>query len=101
MAWRVHLTNQAIQQLHILPGKSPILAAWTRLNRVHYYEFLTGTSLGEKQIPNAPDQPHRSHAWQEFAGSLTGPDTNMYLPMVRTNQGDIYLTDDGQMRIYG
>jgi hypothetical protein len=100
MAWRVHLTNQAIQQLHILPGKSPILAIWTRFDRVHYYELLTGTFLDEKHLPQAPNEGYRSTIWQEFTGSLTGPDTNMYLPMVRTSQGDIYLTDDGKMRLY-
>lgn len=100
MAWRVHLTNQAIQQLHILPSRSPILAAWTRPERVHYYEMLTGTPLGEQRLPLPPDRERNRPAWQQYVMSLTGPDANMFLPLVRAGETDVYLTDDGKMRLY-
>jgi len=100
MSWRIHLTNQAIQSLHILPGRSPVLVIWTRNNRVHFYDLDTGVLLSERIIPTAPKQPRHSDAWQEFAATLTGPDQVYYLPFVRANGTDIFATDDGKLRLY-
>lgn len=100
MTWRIHLTNQAIQRLHILAGRSVILAVWTRQNRVHHYDMENGTLLAEHAIPPVPNKPRSSDAWQEFAGQLTGPDIAYYLPFVRTRNTDIHVTDDGKLRLY-
>jgi hypothetical protein len=100
MTWRIHLTNQALQQLHILAGRSPVLAVWTKRNRVHHYEMESGTLLADHIIPPAPNKPRNSDAWQEFAGKLTGPDISYYLPLVRSRSTDIYATDDGKLRLY-
>ena len=100
MTWRIHLTNQAIQHLHILAGANPVLAVWTKSNRVHHYDLGSGTLLADYLIPPAPNKPRSSDAWQEFAGALTGPDISYYLPFVRTRSTNIYATDDGKMRLY-
>lgn len=100
MAWRVHLTNQAIRQLHILPSKPATLAAWTHRNRVQFYNMENGTLLEERTIPDAPTAPRQSHTWQEYAGALTGANTSFYLPYVRTRQMELYSTDDGKLRLY-
>ena len=101
MAWRIHLTNQAIQNLHILPGKPPTLAVWTRQDRVHHYDLKTGSILAEQTLAPAPhQQPRNSDAWQEYAGQLTGPDTSFFLPHLRVNGFEMLISDDGKLRLY-
>jgi len=100
MAWRIHLTNQAIRHLDILPGKQPALIVWTRRDRLHYYDLESGALLGEHTLPPAPDAPRQSDSWQEYVGGLTGYNERTYLPYVETPEGSIYATDDGKMRLY-
>lgn len=100
MAWRVHLTNQAIQSLFILPGRQPVLGAWTRRDQVMFYDVASGAPLGEKNLPTPPDGPRGSDEWQEFVGVLTGPTNRFYLPVVRLGTTTLYSTDDGKMRLY-
>ena len=100
MAWRVHLTNQAIQSLQILPGKPPSLAVWTRRDRVSFYDIESGALLLERTIPRPPDAEHLSDRWQEFVGALTGPNEKAYLPHIRFGQTNVYATDDGKLRVY-
>lgn len=100
MTWRIHLSNQAIQTLQILPSKPPLLAVWLRPERVQYYDFNKGRLLAEKSIGTPPNAPRSSEAWQDYVGSLTGADTSFYLPSVRLNGLDLYATDDGKLRVY-
>jgi hypothetical protein len=100
MAWRVHLTNQAIRQLHILPSKPAMLAAWTQRNRVQFYNLENGTLLEERTIPDAPTAPRQSQPWQDYIASLTQSQASYFLPYIRTRQTDIYTTDDGKLRLY-
>lgn len=100
MAWRVHLTNQAIQNLHVLPGKPPALVAWTRRNRVSFYHLETGVLLGERSIAAPPAQPRSSDTWQEFAATLTGPDPAFFLPVVQLAGLTVHASDDGKLRLY-
>lgn len=100
MAWRIHLTNQAIQFLHVLPGRPAVLAVWTRYDRVNFYNLDNGVLLSEYNIPHAPDAERRSERWQQFVGQLTGPERNQYLPYVQTAQGIVHATDDGKLRLY-
>lgn len=100
MSWRVHLANQAIQRLHFLGGKSPILAVWTRPNFVHFYDIESGALLKETTYPAVPNMPFSSDAWQEYVGSLQGYDVGTYVPMVRARATDVYITDDGKFRLY-
>ncbi|MCB9449840.1 MAG: hypothetical protein H6672_00280 [Anaerolineaceae bacterium] len=98
MAWRVHLTNQAIPALDILPGKSPLLAVWTQRDRVSYFNLETGTPAGDQtfQLGSADSRQHPR--WAEFVAGLVAPN-HAYLPVVRTPLGEIYLTGDGRMRV--
>lgn len=96
MAWRVHLTNTAIQNLDILPGKTPLLAAWTQRDRATYFELESGVEVGEHQHKAVSRQ---SDKWSEFIASLIAPN-GAYLPLVRTAAMTIYTTDDGRMRLY-
>lgn len=99
MGWRVHLTNQAIPQLDILPGSDPFLAVWTRRNRVAFYHLETGTAHGENHFDPPVSAERTGEAWQAFVGSLCAP-TGVYLPVVRFNGTTLYSTDDGRMRLY-
>lgn len=96
MAWRVHLTNQAIQRLDILPGKPALLAAWTQRDRATYFDLETGVEMGEHQHKAVSRQ---SDKWPEFAASLVAP-SGAHLPIVRTAQATIYTTEDGRMRLF-
>jgi hypothetical protein len=96
MAWRVHLTNQAIQNLHILPGKQTLLAAWTQRDRATYFDLETGIELGEHQHKAVSRQ---SDKWAEFIATLVAPN-GAYLPLVRTAQATLFTTNDGKLRLY-
>ena len=96
MAWRVHLTNQAIQRLDILPGKPILLAAWTQRDRATYFDLETGIEMGE-HLHKAVS--HQSDKWPEFIASLVAPN-GAQLPIVRTAQATLYTTEDGRMRLF-
>ena len=96
MPWRVHLTNQAIQSLHILPGKQTLLAAWTQRDRATYFDLETGIEIGEHQHKAVSRQ---SDKWAEFIASLVAPN-GAYLPFVRTAQAALFTTNDGKLRLY-
>jgi hypothetical protein len=96
MAWRVHLTNQAIQRLDILPGKPVLLAAWTQRDRATYFDLENGVELGEHQHKAVSRQ---SDKWPEFAATLMAPN-GAHLPVVRTAQATIFTTEDGRMRLF-
>lgn len=100
MGWRVHLANQAIQRLHFLGGKSPVLAVWTRADMAHFYDVQSGALLQETHYPPVPTLPFSSDAWQEYVGALVGYDPRTYVPMVRARATDVYITDDGKFRLY-
>jgi hypothetical protein len=96
MAWRVHLTNQAIQRLDILPGKPTLLAAWTQRDRATYFDLESGIEMGEHLHKAVSRQ---SDKWPEFAASLVAPN-GAQLPVIRTAQATIYTTEDGRMRLF-
>src|SRR5262249_13532584 len=96
MSWRVHLTNQAIQSLHILPGKQSLLAAWTQRDRATYFDLETGIELGEHQHKAVS---RHADKWAEFIATLIAPN-GAYLPFVRTAQASLYTTNDGKLRLY-
>lgn len=100
MAFRIHLTNQAIQQLHILPGKQAQLVVWTRRDKAHFYDLETGTLLNELSLGIAPDEARNSEVWLTFLGHTKGEQSKYYLPEVRTQSLDILSTDDGALRVY-
>lgn len=105
MGWRIHLTNQAIQYLHILTGRQPVLVVWTRPDRPHFYDLETGTTLIEKKLPTPTHlayhaQTRQSEAWYAYLAELNGLDEGVYLPYVRLGQLDIHTTDDGKLRVY-
>ena len=100
MAFRIHLTNQAIQQLHILPGKQAQLVVWTRRDKAQFYDLATGTLINELSLGVAPDDTRDSEAWRRFLSRTKGLDSAYYLPVVRTQQVDILSTDDGGLRVY-
>ena len=99
MSWRLHLTNQAIQALEILDGDTLILAAWSRRDRVAYYDLSTGTPLGEVSFEVPTVENRQDEKWHVFLASLTAPN-GATLPLIRTPTLDIYTTDDGRMRLY-
>jgi hypothetical protein len=86
MSWRVHLANQAIRTLYVLPAKSPILAVWTRPARVELFDLTTGASLGEHQFDQPPDAPSNDEV-------PLVRDT-LVVPFVR----DTWYSEDGRTR---
>ena len=100
MAWRIHLANQAIQNLHILPTKPPILAAWISKRRLHYYDLSRGLLLSEQILPSPPNVARKEDDWQNYIAQLISPEKNVYLPYVRMRNTEMYSTDDGKLRLY-
>lgn len=98
MAWRLHLSNQTISQVHILPGKPALMVAWHGSN-ISYFDLETGVTVGQRSLKDAPAVDRSDDRWQEFIATLTAPN-KAYLPALRANRTDIYLSDDGRMRLY-
>lgn len=99
MSWRLHLTNQAIQSIDILEGSPVLLAAWSRRDRVAYYDLESGTASGEKSLPVIAITDRQSPQWQSYLAELTAPN-GAFFPVVRTARMTIYQTDDGRMHVY-
>lgn len=97
--WRLHLTNQAIQRLDLLDGQPPLLAAWSRRDRVAYYDLETGAPFGETTLSAAPAQTRQDPIWQVFLSALKAPN-EAALPLVRTPLADVFTTEDGRIHLY-
>ena len=100
MNWRIHLTNQAIRELHSLSGKPNLLAVWIQGNRVEFYDMETGALHGQRQIGLPPDEDYLSDAWQLYLSSLVDIKERAYLPIVSTARATIYTSDDGKLHLF-
>jgi hypothetical protein len=100
MSWRVHLANQAIQSLHVIPTKTPLLVVWTRPTLAHVYELETGVMMGDVRAPVPPSVPFADDGWQDYLKGLSALQTGMSLPYVRAKNTDVLLTDNGRQRLY-
>lgn len=96
MAWRLHLTNQAIQRLDILNKR---LAVWTKRDRITYYDLKNGVLLEEQTIEPARSEDRTSDIWQTFISELKTPDGH-YLPTLTLNRFILHLSEDGGLRLY-
>lgn len=99
MSWRLHLSNQAIRQLHILPGKTQLLATWTQRNRVFYFDLESGIPMGERIVDAVSVLDRKDARWQEFVSSLVAPNKAV-LPLVPTHFGYLHLSGDGRLHLY-
>jgi len=99
MTWRLHLSNQAIHHINILPGKPALLAAWTHRTRVFYYDLESGAQMGERALKDGKFENRQDEKWREFIASLTAPN-KAFLPIVRTPQAEIFTSEDGRTRLY-
>lgn len=101
MNWRLHLTNQAIRDLQILPSKPPLLAVWTRADCVEFYDLETGLRHGCRQIDAPPeDSDYSSVVWQLFLEDLVDLKRRARLPLVSAGQTTIYATADGRLHLF-
>lgn len=100
MSWRVHLANQAIQSLHVIPATSPLLVVWTRPTLAHLYDLETGVVMGDVRTPTPPSVPFADAGWQDYLRGLSALQTGMSLPYVRAKTTDVLLTDNGKQRLY-
>ncbi len=92
-AWRLHLSNQSIQRVDILPADRPVLAVWTRRDRVAYYLMSTGTPLGDVTITLPPLDVRSGDGWRAFLDSLRGP-SGVGLRQVQLNGAVLHLSAD-------
>ncbi len=99
MGWRLHLSNQAIHRLHILPGKTPLLAAWLQRGRVYYLDLETGIQMGEHTLKEAEVPSPLDAGWQEYLAGLVAPNKAI-LPHLPTRFGELYLSGDGRIQLY-
>lgn len=106
--WWLHHSSSTIQQLDILPGSPPLLAVWSRPDRVDYYGLETGTPglNGESQdgqrfkTLDFPQESERAGlAWQNFLETLHAPNETA-LPVVITPDVTIYTPRDAKLRVY-
>jgi hypothetical protein len=100
MTWRIHLTNQAIQSIHFLHGNPSLVSAWSRWDRVGHYLLESGVLVGE-QVVRMPEgfEGLNGPVWQNFISTLKAPN-DVFFPVVQFSGMDIYLTEDGKIRLY-
>lgn len=101
MSWRLHLTNQTIQGLEILPGvKTSVLAAWVTRRRVFYFDLATGARVEGPALDAPPSvEDLNDSTWAEFLATLKAPH-GVFLPQVRLADRVIYQSLDGAVRLY-
>lgn len=100
MAWRLHLTNQAIRRLEILPGKPrALIAAWTEPLRAFFLDLETGAPMGEKTFAPPDTATFNDERWQQFLTTLTAPGGS-HLARIDTPGAQVFLSEDGATRLY-
>jgi hypothetical protein len=99
MTWRLHLSNQAIRHIHILPGKPHLLAAWTQRTRVFFFDLESGTPMGERTFKDEKFENRHDEKWREFINSLNAPN-KAFLPLIRTPDAEIFTSEDGRTHLY-
>ena len=98
-AWRLHLTNQTLQRVDILPGSPALLAVWSRADRVAYYDLESGNRVDGARLMFPKESDRTSLEWQNFVDSLHGPNGTP-LPYVRVGHVSIYSMLDRKTRVY-
>ena len=100
MSWRIHLTNQAIRDLLILPARQPLLVAWTASDRVEFFDVATGVANGLRQFPPAPaSDDYFGEEWQAVLSLLTDSYGRVSLPRARIRQYRILSSENGDVRL--
>ena len=100
MAWRIHLTNQAIQYVDILKGESDLLAVRVKRNRYAFFDLDSGAQfehlfLEPPQIPYDRNTPE----WDDYLSQLAAPN-HVYLSRIETPSGPLLMTEDGGVCLY-
>jgi hypothetical protein len=101
MAWRVHLTDDSIYRLDILPGEPDVLCAWVTGDYAAFFELDTGAALGREVFASPPTgtADRTSDEWRLFLDRLAAPNDGV-LPVVRLRDLTIHSTDDGRQHLY-
>jgi len=97
-AWRLHLSDQTVRRLDILPGKPSVLAAWTGPRRVFFFDLGHGTRLGERAYDGILPPTRTGEPWQTFVGGFRAPN-EATLPVVRAAGLTLYPSTDGASRL--
>src|SRR5512145_2590952 len=99
MTWRLHLSNQTIQRVDLLAGKTALLVAWAGRERAAFFELETGVEAGELLYKAPVVDSRQTPKWQEFVAGLVASN-GVALPFARVGSTTIYTTEDGRMRLY-
>ena len=100
MAWRVHLTNQAIRQLNWLSHRKPTVVAWTHPELAYVFDLVDGKQLEKKITPSPPRSGEMNDAWRIWEDQLKVLPQQLSLPQITTKAQTIYTTDDANVRLY-
>lgn len=98
MAWRVHLSDEAVYRLDILKD---ILCVWVAMDEAAFFDLETGAALGTLAVSVPPDGlPERgTDEWMAFLDGLRAPN-GARLPVIRLPNLTVHQTDDGTRRLY-
>jgi len=97
-AWRLHLSDQTVRRLDILPGKPSVLAAWTGPRRVFFFDLSHGSRLGERAYDGILPPSRTGEPWQTFVNGFRAPN-EATLPVVRAAGLTLYTSTDGATRV--
>lgn len=100
MGWRLHLSTQPIEAVHIVAGSPPLVVVWDKRHQVHYYRFDDATPLGDGAF-DAVEAPAdlQDAVWHETVSTFRAPNGS-YLPTVYLNRLTLHQSRDGRMRLY-
>lgn len=98
MYWQIHLASHPLRSLHILSSHPALLAVRVSRETVYFYDLETGVYYSDLTIDlDVLDQDiiENRRAGLE---ALRAPNGD-YLPYLELNASDLYISDDGQLRL--
>lgn len=100
MGWRLHLSNQPVTAVQLIPGEPPQVAVWNPQRGAHFYHAYDATPSGVSEFAPPDFQlALDSDPWRAFVDSLRAPNGSP-LPRVSLGGLDIHSSRDGRMHLY-
>ena len=99
MTWRLQLPQPLIRRIDLLTGASSVVAVWTQMDRVHYYDQRSAKSLGERVIDKMSAVERADPRWRKFLDELRAPNSS-YLPLVYAANLTVHSAEDGSFHLY-
>ncbi|NJL93706.1 MAG: hypothetical protein HC915_08215 [Anaerolineae bacterium] len=98
MNWRLHISNQPLRRVNLLPGNQPQVAVTETRTRVRFYDAASGAHYSDLELD--VDLLDRDEPAERRAGlqQLRAPN-QAYLPLLEFGSSYLYTSNDGQLHL--